>query len=174
MTVFFIVGGIGLVLLLGSMLLGEIMEFGDGLISGTSLGVGAVIFAATGVIATANTLSTWATFVGAVVLAALGIALVQYLIKKLTTSDDGTPPSAINMLGIVTSDITATGGEVALDAELERRLAWSDQTIPEGVRIVVLEQSGTRVRVAPNWSGTSGSGNPKVGPAGLPDPKPFG
>ena len=40
-------------------------------------------------------------------------------------------------------------GEVSLDGphEIERRLAYSDEPLAEGVRIRVVEHSGTRVKV---------------------------
>jgi hypothetical protein len=51
--------------------------------------------------------------------------------------------------GIATTDISPASGEVALEAtsELERRLAWSDELVPAGTRVVVVEHSASKVRV---------------------------
>ena len=63
--------------------------------------------------------------------------------------EDGVPTSLVGVQGTATTAIDPARGEVSLDAahELERRLAWADEPIPEGARVVVLEQSGSRVRV---------------------------
>ena len=53
--------------------------------------------------------------------------------------------------GSVTSGVDRGHGEVSLDAatELETRLAFSDEPIEQGTRIVVVEQHGARVKVEP-------------------------
>jgi hypothetical protein len=50
---------------------------------------------------------------------------------------------------VTRSTVSPAGGEVSLDGpqEVERRLAYADETIVEGVRIRVVEHSGTRVKV---------------------------
>ncbi|WP_240666359.1 NfeD family protein [Oerskovia turbata] len=146
---FVVVGIVGLALVLISMILGEFIELGDGAVSGTSLGVGAIVFGATGAIVVSNDLPVVLAYVGSAVLAALAILLVAVLTTKLRASDDAVPVSLVGVQGTATSDISPATGEVSLDAahELERRLAWADEPIPTGARVVVLEQSGTRVRV---------------------------
>lgn len=150
---FLIVGGVGLVLLLISLVLGDIFdhfEVGDGAISGTALSVGLVVFGAAG----ALTVSAGLDLVWAYVLAA-AVAVVAYVlsvlvVRNLTRSSDGVPQSAVGLTGVATSDVSPAGGEVSLDgpAEIERRLAYSDAPIAEGARIRVIEHEGTRVRVA--------------------------
>ena len=127
MIIFLIIGAIGLLLVVVSMVLGELVDFGDGTLSGTSLGVGGIIFGASGVITTANNLHVTLTYVLSAVAAIIVIVGVQMLNKR----------------------ITPTHGEVFLDApsELERRMAWSDAPIAQGARIVVLTQAGSRVHV---------------------------
>lgn len=82
-------------------------------------------------------------------IAAYALALV--VIKRLTKTSDGAPLSAIGLTGVSTSPISASGGEVSLDGpgEIERRLAYSDEPIAEGLRIRVIAHSGTRVKVIP-------------------------
>lgn len=152
MTVFIIIGVVGLVLLLVSTLLGEFLELGDGAVSGTSLGAGAVGFGAIGAIVTASGLDVGWAYLASVVFAVLVVLGVQRLISTLRASEDGQPLELTGVHGIVTSTILpGRQGEVSLDdpRELERRLAWADVEIPSGTHVVVLLQSGSRVKVAP-------------------------
>lgn len=151
MLTFLIIGTVGLALLVLSMLLGELFDLGDGLVSGTSLGVGGVVFGALGAIATTNDLPTWTTYVGSAVVAVAVMLFVRRVIRGLADSEDGTARDLVGLQGAVTSTITGAHGEVSLDAELERRLAWADQVITEGTRVVVLEEAAGRVRVTPYW-----------------------
>ncbi|MGO1317937.1 MAG: NfeD family protein [Cellulomonadaceae bacterium] len=150
MLTFTVIGGIGLVLVLLSLLVGEIFEVGDGALSGTGLGVGAIVFGAVGAITTVNGLGQVWTYVGSAVIAVVVMVVVQVMIKRLHDSEDGLPISLDGVTGVAMTDITPARGEVSLDApqEVERRMAWSDAPIPEGSRIVVLKQSGSRVHVA--------------------------
>lgn len=156
MLTFIIIGAVGLALLVLSMSLGELFDVGDGLVSGTSLGVGGTVFGALGAIATVNDLPVWTTYVGSAVVAVAVMLLVRRLVRGLAQSEDGRPRDLVGMQGAVTSTITGGHGEVSLDAELERRLAWADQIITEGTRVVVLEEAAGRVRVTPYWP-TQGS-----------------
>lgn len=163
MTAFLIIGSIGLLLLLVSMLLGELIDFGDGMISGTSLGVGGVVFGALGAIATVNDLPTWTAYAGSAVVAVVVVLLVQRLVRGLARTEDGTARPLAGLEGVATSRITTTTGEVSLDDELERRLAWANQVITEGTRVVVLEETTGRVLVAPRWP-SAASGTPQRWP----------
>ncbi|MFB8386256.1 NfeD family protein [Microbacterium sp. NPDC055910] len=152
MLPFLIVGGVGLVVLLISLILGDIFDhfdIGDGAISGTALGVAAVVFGASGVLTTTSGLEQVWAYALAAVLAIAAYALAVFSIRRLTKSSDGAPASAIGLTGVSRSPISPAGGEVSLDGphEIERRLAYADQQIPEGVRIRVIEHSGTRVKV---------------------------
>jgi len=149
LIVFLVVGLVGLALLVLSLTLGDLVDVGDGLVSGTSIGVGAVVFGSVGMIVDVNGLDTWIAYVasGVVGLAALGLA--QLVIVRLGASESGVAGSLVGVEGTATTHISTSSGEVSLDAahELERRLAWSDEVIPEGSRVVVLEHAGSRVRV---------------------------
>ncbi len=152
MIVFVVIGGAGLALLLLSLVLGDLVDFGDGDVSGTSLGAGAVAFGAIGAIVTVNGLPIIWAYVASAVFAALVVLGVQQLVKRLRDTEDGTAYSLVGVSGVVTSTVVPNGaGEVSLDdpRELERRLAWADVEIPAGARIVVLEQAGSRVKVTP-------------------------
>ncbi|CAM3453136.1 NfeD family protein [Isoptericola cucumis] len=149
MLVFVLIGAAGMVLLLLSLVVGELVDLGDGAVSGTSLGVGAVVFGAVGTIVVANGGQAWLAYVASAVVGVLGVVAAQAMIRRLAATEDGTTTSLVGVHGTATTDITPTSGEVTLDAatELERRLARSDDHIPSGARVVVLEHSGSTVRV---------------------------
>lgn len=151
MVTFFIVGGVGLLLLLVSLVLDDLLDLGDGPVSGTSLGAGLVAFGALGSIVKVNGLPTGWAYAAAAAFGVLVVLGVQAVVTRLRASEDGKPRVLVGVHGTVMSTIGATGGEVSLDdpRELERRLAWADAPIEVGTRVVVLEQSGSRVKVAP-------------------------
>lgn len=153
MLPFLIVGGVGLAVLLISLIVGDIFdhfEIGDGAISGTALGIAAVVFGASGALTYTSDLDPVWAYVLAAVLAILAYVVAVLFVKRLTKSSDGVPVSAVGLSGVTRSTVSPAGGEVSLDGphEVERRLAYSDETIAEGVRIRVVEHSGTRVKVA--------------------------
>lgn len=150
---FLIVGGLGLVFLIVSLVIGDVFdhfEIGDGAISGTALSVGLVVFGAAGALtASLGWALVWA-YVIAIALAAVAYVFSVFAVRSLTRSSDGVPQSALGLTGVTKSPVSTAGGEVSLDGpgEIERRLAYSDAPIPEGVRVRVVEHAGTRVKVA--------------------------
>ncbi|MEV1129727.1 NfeD family protein [Agromyces sp. NPDC049794] len=149
---FLIVGGVGLVLLLISLILGDIFdhfEVGDGAISGTALSVGLVVFGASGALTVSSGLDLIWAYVLSLVLAVVAYVLSVLMVRNLSRSSDGVPQSAVGLTGVARSDVSPAGGEVSLDgpAEIERRLAYSDAPIAEGSRVRVVEHVGTRVKV---------------------------
>lgn len=152
MLPFLIVGGVGLAVLLISLLIGDIFdhfEIGEGAISGTALGIAAVVFGATGVLTYQSGLDTVWTYVFSAVFAVVAYLIALLVVKRLTSSSDGVPVNAVGLTGVSTSPISPAGGEVSLDGpgEIERRLAYSDELIEQGLRIRVIEHAGTRVKV---------------------------
>lgn len=149
MIVFVVVGLVGLAVLILSLTVGDLVDVGDGLLSGTSLGVGGVVFGAVGAIGDANGLAPWIAYVASGVVGLAAIGLAQLVISRLSASESGVTGSLVGVEGTATTHITTSSGEVSLDDahELERRLAWADEPIPEGARVVVLEHAGSRVRV---------------------------
>ncbi|GAA1834905.1 hypothetical protein [Agromyces salentinus] len=151
---FLIVGGLGLVLLVISLVLGDILDhfdIGDGAISGTALSVGLVVFGASGALITTTGLDLIWAYVLAIVLGVVAYALSALAVRNLTNSSDGVPASAVGLSGVARSRITTAGGEVSLEGpgEIERRLAYSDEPIGEGSRVTVIEHLGSRVKVIP-------------------------
>ena len=158
MVTFFVVSGVGLLILLVSLVVDDLFDLGDGPVSGTSLGAGLVAFGALGSIVKVNGLATGWAYAAAAVFGVLVILGVQVVVTRLRASEDGQPRVLVGVHGTVMSTIGTTGGEVSLDdpRELERRLAWADAPIEVGTRVVVLEQSGSRVKVAPADAGPTG------------------
>ena len=153
MTVFFVVGAIGLVLLVLSLVVGEIFEsfeIGDGGISGLAVGIGAVVFGASGVLALSQDLDVIWAYVIAVAFAAAAGLVAQLFVNRLAASEDAPPPPLEGAFGVLTSTTGPEGGEVRLEGvrDLESRLAWSDETLQAGTRVVVVGVSGSRVQGA--------------------------
>lgn len=152
MTVFLVIGGIGLVVLLASLVFGDVFEsfdIGEGGFSGIAAGVGAVVFGASGVIALGQDLSpVWAYVIGAA-FAVVAFLVAQRLVKRLSDTEDAPPPPLDGAYGMTTSTTGPGGGEVRLEGvrDLEARLAWAEEEIPAGTRVVVVGVSGSRVQV---------------------------
>lgn len=153
MLVFIVIGLLGLGLAVASLLLGDFLDLLDGAISGTSLGAGGLLFGATGMLVLSWGLEPWVAYPAGLVVAVLVVILVNVLVNRLKAGDDGAPVSLVGAQGSVTSGVDRGHGEVSLDAatELETRLAFSDEPIEQGTRIVVVEQHGARVKVEPVW-----------------------
>ncbi|BDZ52629.1 hypothetical protein GCM10025867_48700 (plasmid) [Frondihabitans sucicola] len=154
MLPFIIVGGVGLGLLLVSIIIGDILDIfdiGEGLVSGVALGTAMSIFGLAGVITDANGLPQWATWVIAIAGAALTVVIVQAFVRSVTKRESGGYHSPVGFTGRAMSPIEPTFGEVTLDdvRELARRQAYSDTPIPRGARIRVVSESGHRVLVEP-------------------------
>jgi membrane protein implicated in regulation of membrane protease activity len=149
MLPFLIVGGIGLVLVIFSLMFDEILDFLDGALSGTAVGSALVVFGASGAIAVANGLPDWSAYLISAVIAIVVFVGVQLLIRSLRRSEDGMPSSPVGLYGVTRSNVSTTSGEVSLDGphEIETRLAFADELIPRDTRIRVVELQGSRVRV---------------------------
>ncbi|MRG58332.1 hypothetical protein GE115_00350 [Agromyces sp. CFH 90414] len=153
MLPFLIVGGIGLALLLVSLVIGDVLDHlgvGDGALSGTALAVGLVVFGASGAVVASTGLDLIWAYVLSIALAIVAYVVSVLAIRSLTRSSDGIPASAVGLTGVTTSPVTAESGEVRLDGpgEVERRLAFAETPLAAGIRIRVVAQAGARVKVA--------------------------
>ncbi|AQX80511.1 NfeD family protein [Plantibacter sp. MCCC 1A11337] len=162
MTLFIIVGAVGLVIVLISLVFGEIFDFLDGAVSATALGSAFTVFGAVGAIVLANGLPVWSAYVISAVIGVLVLVGVQLMIRSFKRSEDGTPSSPLGLYGVARSTISASFGEVSLDGphEIETRLAFSDTRIETGSRIRVVELQGSRVKVEPVSSGAAADTQP--------------
>jgi membrane protein implicated in regulation of membrane protease activity len=161
LTVFTILGIVGIVFLAASLILGEVLdafEFLDVGCSSATVGAALSVFGVVGEVIRRLGLPMPLVWVLSLVLSiAVGIG-VQKIINRLERSETGLADySLVGMQGEVTVRVTDTSGEVRLDdhRELESRLArvanYKDnyQEIPKGTRIVVLEQQGVHAIVEP-------------------------
>ncbi|MEI5582435.1 MULTISPECIES: NfeD family protein [unclassified Agromyces] len=149
---FLIVGGIGLILLVVSLVLGDVLdhfELGDGMISGTAIAVALTVFGAAGAITASSGLDLVWAYILAAALAVGAYVAAALAVRSLARSSDGAPASAIGLAGTATAAISESGGEVSLEGpgELERRLAFADHPIPAGARVRVVAHAGSRVKV---------------------------
>ena len=154
MLPFLIVGAIGLLLLLSSIVIGDLLDLvgiGDGLVSGVAVGAALSIFGVAGIITVSNDLPTIWTYVIAVALAIVALVAIQLFVKHIAQQESGGHYSPVGLVGITTVSTGPVGGEVRLDdvRELERRPAVSDATIAAQTRIRVVEEDGYRVKVEP-------------------------
>lgn len=149
MTLFIIVGAVGLLIVLISLVFGEIFDFLDGAVSATALGSAFTVFGAVGAIVLANGLPAWSAYVISGVVGALVLVGVQLMIRSFRRSEDGEPSSPLGLYGVARSTISTSFGEVSLDGphEIETRLAFADDRIEVGTRIRVVELQGSRVKV---------------------------
>lgn len=152
MLPFLIVGAIGLLLLLTSIIVGDLLDLiggGDGLVSGVAVGAALSIFGVAGVITTSNDLPTYLTYVIAVALALISLVAIQVFVTHIAKQESGGHYSPVGLVGFTTVGTGPAGGEVRLDdvRELERRPAISDATLTAQTRIRVVEEDGYRVKV---------------------------
>ncbi|CAD6007426.1 hypothetical protein [Agreia sp. COWG] len=152
MLPFLIVGSVGLLLLLISIVIGDLLDIigiGDGLVSGVAVGAALAIFGVAGIITVSNDLPTVYAYVVAVGLALVALVAIQIFVKHIAEQESGGHYSPVGLVGTTTVSTGLTGGEVRLDdiRELERRPAVSDVTLQAGTRIRVVEEDGYRVRV---------------------------
>lgn len=151
MTIFIVLGAIGLGLLLVSLVFGDLLDIDGGLISIPGIAVALVVFGASGALTSSFGLDQVWAYVVAIVIGLVAYIFAGRLIRSLARSSDGTPRDVAGDTGVATAPISAASGEVSLDGvgEIERRLAFSDTPIPAGARIRVVAMHGTRVKVEP-------------------------
>ncbi len=131
MIVFLVVGAVGLLLLLCSIVLGDLLDAiggGDGLVSGVALGAALAIYGVGGVLADQAGIGSGGAIAIAVALALVALVVVQLTVRFVAKQESGGSYSPVGMVGVVTSPTSPAGGEVRLEhiRELERRLAMSD------------------------------------------------
>lgn len=149
MLAFAVIGGIGLLLLILSMVLGELLDFFDGIISTTAVGVAATLFGAAGAIVLLNNGSLTLAYLFASLLGILGIAGATVLARKMAKITDAQPHEIIGLLGVATTDINSTIGKVQLNHpdEINQRLVFSNNPIAAGTPVAVVAVEGERIRV---------------------------
>lgn len=152
MTVFIIIGAVGLALLVLSFLFDGLFDLdGGGFISVPGIAIALTVFGASGALARSLDLDTLWAYVIAIAIGVIAYVGSALIIRSLARSSDGEARDVTGDTGIAKSDISTSSGEVALDGsgEIERRMAFSDAPIPEGTLIRVVEVFGSRIKVEP-------------------------
>jgi membrane-bound ClpP family serine protease len=150
MLAFAVIGGIGLLLLIVSMALGELVDFFDGIISTTAVGAAATLFGAAGAIVLLNNGPLFLAYSAGALLGVIGIVGVALLARKMARISNVQPHEVIGLLGVATTDINDIVGKVQLDHpdEINQRLVFSSSPIEKGTPIAVVAIVGDRIRVA--------------------------
>lgn len=174
MLLYFVIMALGIVLLLATLVLGEILDVvdigvdagdGAGPLSGPVLGIGLTAFGATGML---TRVYDFPTFLGAITSGVSALAFgalgwwLMAMIHRQTGSTDQTISSMRDRLGEVTTRISPDGiGEVLLTSSDSTRhvLARSrdGQDIAPGTVVRVVETYGGSVIVEPAFAQTSES-----------------
>lgn len=152
MIPFIIVGSVGLLILLISMLLGDLFDFldiFDGALSGTAVGSGLTVFGATGLIVTENGGPIWLAYAGSTVLCLAAILVLGRVTREMQAASVQESYDVVGLSGIAVSDISPEIGEVQLQhpREINKRLAISAEEIPAGTEVTVVSMTGSRVKV---------------------------
>ncbi|QXQ09581.1 hypothetical protein [Paeniglutamicibacter sp. Y32M11] len=150
MLTFAVIGGIGLLLLVVSMTLGEIVDFFDGIISTTAVGAAATLFGAAGAIVLLNDGPLFLAYAAGALVGIIGIVGVAFLARKMARISNVQPHEVIGLLGVATTDINENVGKVQLEHpdEINQRLVFSSSPIKQGTPIVVVAIVEDRIRVA--------------------------
>jgi membrane protein implicated in regulation of membrane protease activity len=153
MTTFLIVGLAGAALLVVSTLIGDLLgafDIGDGLISGASVGAGLTFFGIPGYLVLSSGGPLWLAIGAGIVLAAAAMFMIRAVTHKLAGSSEPDTYELIGLAGITTEATTAMYGEVQLShpREINKRLAFSSETLPAGTPVIVTETLGSKVKVA--------------------------
>ncbi|MEO7059933.1 MAG: hypothetical protein ABI083_09455 [Lapillicoccus sp.] len=163
MVAYYVIGGLGVTVLLLSVLVGDLLPHGaiesldvtDGFLSTAALGGFAGAFGLAGGVATASGAPTWlAVLAGIVVGLAVGVG-AGYLVRALKNGPEHPAPSGADLVGataMVVSPIPAGGfGEVSVTVNGIRRKvsALADRPFAAGAQVQVTHTlSPTSVRVA--------------------------
>lgn len=149
MIVFAVVGAVGAVVLLLSMLLDGFLEglhlldgldALDGAFSSTAIGAALTLFGAGGVAALSVGWPLWLAVVVPLVIGLVAWVGIARLTRVLKRGSRPTPMLASGAQGRAVTGIT-TAGEVLIDGEYNKRLARTDgPAIPAGARVRVIDR----------------------------------
>lgn len=153
MTTFLIVGLLGAALLVVSTVIGDFLgsfDIGDGLLSGASVGAGLTFFGIPGFLVLNSGGPLWLALAAGIALAAGSMVLIRAVTRRLAASSAQETYELIGLVGITTEATTATYGEVKLShpREINKRLAFSTETLPAGTPVIVTGTLGSKVKVA--------------------------
>lgn len=148
MNVMLVVTIVGAVILLLSLLLGDVLEGLDIGVSATAVGAALALFGAVGLVAgTAPVV----LLVAAVVAILAGVGVQWIIAHAIRTESSANDYEVVGLEGVATALTGPGSGQVRLDHPLEtgRRVAWSRDYIEVGSRVRVVAVDGVRVQVEP-------------------------
>ena len=151
MTLFYVVGGIGVALLVISLVFGDLLDMVDAQdfgISGVAVGAALASFGAAGLVLGDSGLMIFLSIVIALLLAWGVQAIVNHLARNEVSSIDY---SVLGLEGVLTATTGPTSGEVRLDdsREVEKRMAMASEYLEVGTRVRVIDMKGPGVVVEP-------------------------
>lgn len=154
--VFLLIAAAGAVLLLGSILLGDIFEFFGGfdlfggLLSTTAIGLAATLFGANGYFLLHNGSSVSIALGFGALWVAIGVAIAVALEKWIISKTEKVIHNIIGRHGTALTKIDSNLGKVQVNhySEANSRFAFSDSEIPAGAEVVILEEVDGKVKVA--------------------------
>lgn len=150
MTAFLTAGGLGLAILLLSVVLSPTPGTFNRARSGTAAASGLTLFGASGALILINDGAEW---LACVLAAALGLAAAAFAGRLNRSAEQDSvqdPYEVVGLTGVAVSRITGAMGEVRLShpRESSERLAFTAGYIESGSAVVVTEIHGSRVKVA--------------------------
>lgn len=154
--VFLTIAVAGAVLLMGSMLLGDIFDFFHsfdlfgGLLSTTAIGLSATLFGANGYFLMHNGASSSTALGFGALWVVIGITVAVALEKWIITKTAKVIHNIVGRHGTALTKIDSNLGKVQIDhySEANSRFAFSDSDIPAGAEVVILEEVDGKVKVA--------------------------
>lgn len=159
MTVFLVIGLIGAALLLVSLVFDGVDEVfgvlsaGDGLFSLTAIGSALTLVGVSGITAEALHAPFAVTLAISIAFGIVTLIGVGRLVRWLKRASRPVTVDLVGVEGVTTARTSPTIGEVKLNhsREINKRLAvtHTDETLPEGTPITVVEVRDGMVRVSP-------------------------
>lgn len=153
--VFLTIAIAGAVLLMGSMVLGDIFDFFHafdffgGVLSTTAIGLSATLFGANGYFLMHNGASSSTALGFGILWVAIGVIIAVALEKWIVSKTEKVVHNIVGRHGTALTKIDSNLGKVQIDhySEANSRFAFSDSDIPAGAAVVILEEVDGKVKV---------------------------
>lgn len=153
--VFLTIAIAGGVLLMSSMLLGDLLDFFHafdffgGVLSTTAIGLAALLFGANGYFIMHNGGDVLTAIIFGVIWVGIGVGITVALEKWIASKTKKVIHNIVGRHGVALTNIDSNLGKVQVDhySEANSRFAFSDSDITAGTKVVVLEEVDGKVKV---------------------------
>lgn len=153
--VFLTIAIAGAVLLMSSMLLGDLLEifhafdFFGGVLSTTAIGLSALLFGANGYFLMHNGGDALTAILFGVIWIGIGVGITVALEKWIASKTQKVIHNIVGRHGNALTKIDSNLGKVQVDhySEANARFAFSDSEIPAGAEVIILEEVDGKVKV---------------------------